>query len=200
MNGTGEAKKTEVTLGASGKHSWFYIELALMNALLGTRFKILASYRDSRLLNGAMEHGEVHGRVQHWESLIREHPEWARENKVIPLIQSGPAPHPDLRGTPRFIDLVSTEEERQMVELIHTTATLGHSVYAPPGVPTDRAAALRKSVTELMRDSTFVDDMQANRQAVYPASAEELERFIMELSEIPEAVVEKLRKAIGLVR
>lgn len=193
-----DARKREIIVGASGKLSWFYIEPTLMNALLGTKFKIVTGYSGSHNMNLAMERGEVQARDQHWQSLMGERPDWVRDKQVRVLVQTGLVSIPQLKGVPQFIDLVKTEREKRMVKLMHATPTLGRSIFAPPGIPADRAAALRKAVADMIKDPAFIADMKAKDQDVTPASAEELQAFLNEIGSIPKAEIDAIRQLLGL--
>jgi len=193
-----DARRTEIIVGASGKLSWFYIEPTLMNALLGTKFKIVTGYSGSHNMNLAMERGEVQARDQHWQSLMGERPDWVRDKKVRVLVQTGLVSVPQLPGVPQFIDLVKTERERRMVKLMHATTTLGRSIFAPPGVPADRAAALRKAVADMIKDPEFIADMKSKDQDITPASAEDLQAFLDEIGSIPKSEIDEVRKLLDL--
>ena len=52
--------------------------------------------------------------------------------------------HPDLPDVPLIIDFAKTEEQRQIFKLIFARQVMGRPYLAPPGVPADRAEALRK--------------------------------------------------------
>ena len=58
-----EAMQREVVLGATGAGSYTLLFPALMNNLLGARFKTVSGYRSSKDIDLAMERGEVEGRA-----------------------------------------------------------------------------------------------------------------------------------------
>ena len=55
-------KKHEVVLGSTGAGSYQYQLPALLNALVGTKFKIILGFKGIPEENLAMERGEIHGR------------------------------------------------------------------------------------------------------------------------------------------
>ena len=56
-----DAKSQQVVMGATGKSADLYIYPKIMNAVLGTKFKIVLGYDSSGAILLAMQSGEVHG-------------------------------------------------------------------------------------------------------------------------------------------
>jgi tripartite-type tricarboxylate transporter receptor subunit TctC len=193
----GDATRTELVIGASGKGSFLYYEPALMNALLGTKFRLVLGYKGSSDLNLALERGEVQGRHFPWASLKGSNPHWIRDGLVVPLLQVGPHKDPDLPNVPSFIDLVRTDKHRRMVSLLHVNTKIARSVYAPPGVPKDRVAALRAALAATVKDPAFLADMKKSKQPVVPLSGEALQAFIASVIDTPPELIGEMRAAIG---
>jgi hypothetical protein len=62
----------------------------VMNALAGTKFKIVTGYPGGNEVNLAMERGEVEGRGSNsWASWKSTKPEWLAQKKIIMLVQVG---------------------------------------------------------------------------------------------------------------
>ena len=100
------AMKQEVLMGATGAGSYTQIYPMILNAVVGTRFKVIAGYGAAAEVNLAMERGEVHGRAgNNFNSLRMENPEWLREGKVRFLAQVGLTTVPGhLVGVPRIAE------------------------------------------------------------------------------------------------
>ena len=59
-----------------------------MNALVGTKLKIVTGYPGGNEVNLAMERGEVEGRGSNsWASWKSTTPEWIAQKKIIILVQ-----------------------------------------------------------------------------------------------------------------
>jgi tripartite-type tricarboxylate transporter receptor subunit TctC len=71
---------------------------------------------------------------------------------------------------------------------------MGRPFLAPPGVPADRAAALRAAFVATMKDDDFLQDAARNRLDVSPITATEIERFLAESYATPQAVVKHAAK------
>ena len=63
-----DAQKREIIAGASARGAISFTYPAVMNELLGTRFKIVTGYQGGNEINIAMERGEVQSRNNTWSS------------------------------------------------------------------------------------------------------------------------------------
>jgi tripartite-type tricarboxylate transporter receptor subunit TctC len=197
-----DAKRIPVTIGATAKGALNYMDPALANALLGTKFRVVTGYSGGgggSSIDLALERGEIHGRMTIWQSWQTTHPAWLAQHKIVPLLQAEPSekPLPALAGVPRFQGLVKTDEDKKMVGLIRLTAQIGRCVYAPPSLPAVRVAALRKAMTETLADPAFLQEARSLRLAISPGSATRLESAVAELLATPERAVTRFKRAVG---
>ena len=84
-----EAKKKQIVLGSTGRGSYQYQLPAMLNAMIGTKFKIVIGYKSVSEQNLAMEQGEIHGRGGTTVSWAITQPSWVGENKIAHLVQIG---------------------------------------------------------------------------------------------------------------
>lgn len=183
-----DAKRTTVTIGATNPNSFLYQEPAMMNALLGTKFKIVSGYKGVKDLNLAVERGEVDGQVSPWSTLKSEHPDWLSSGKVVNIIATG-APTSDLPGVPMLADMVKDARGKSLVSLLDSSSILGRSIAAPRGTPADRAAVLRRALAAAVKDPEFLAEMEKRQLPVQYRSGEQLQAFVKQaLDTPPEAV------------
>jgi tripartite-type tricarboxylate transporter receptor subunit TctC len=71
VNTIEDAKKKSIVIGATGKLGTLYLQVALVNALLGTKFRIVPGYKSGNEANLAMDSGEIQGRTNQWISWRR---------------------------------------------------------------------------------------------------------------------------------
>jgi tripartite-type tricarboxylate transporter receptor subunit TctC len=194
------AKKTELIMGATGKGSNSFQDIALANNLLGTKFKAVRGYKGGAEINIAIERGEVNGRSTTWETWPGSHPQWLKEKKIVHLVQLGPRKLAEIGDdVPLFRDLVSSAEDKAIVDFVGLSLTMGRSVYAPPGVPAERVAALRKALVDTVKDPDYI--AQAQRLALDAATwqpGEAIEKVVNDAFSLPPAVVEKAKAAMDL--
>src|SRR5947209_9856862 len=118
----------------------------VLNGMLGTKMKIVTGYPGGNDVGLAMERGEVSGRCGwSWSSVKSTHPDWVLDKKIKVLVQLALENHPELSDVPLVTDLAKTDEQRQILKLIFARQVMGRPFLAPPGVPEDRLAALRKA-------------------------------------------------------
>jgi hypothetical protein len=126
-----------------------------------------------------------------------ERPEWVRDKKVIPLVQFGMKKHPAHPDTPLALDLAKTPEERQAIELVIAPLMFARPYAAPPGLPADRAAALRAAFEATLKDAEYLSE--ANKQKLEPelVTGAEIDETLARLYKTPKTVIERVKAAIN---
>lgn len=191
-----DAKKREVTAGATGGSTSSQYPKA-MNALIGTRFKIVLGYPGGNDVNLALERGEVEVRGSNsWTSFKTTRPDWIAEKKVNILVQIGLAKAPDLPDVPLLMDLGTNDEDKQLLRVMSASTALGRPIFTTPGVPAERVAALRKAFETMVRDPAFIEDAKRGKFDVDPSSGEAMQKVVTDMVVIPKAQSERLQKII----
>lgn len=192
------AKKAEVVLGATGKGSQQYQVPALLNALVGTKFKIITGYKGSRGLFHAIENKEVHGGLASTVSWSTIRPEWMPEGKVVPIFQTGAKAAKGFEKVPLVEDVSKDAEVRQMLRLTTSAAVMGRSMSATPGIPADRLAAIRAAFRQGMEDPEIGKLAAKLKLPIDYSSGEDLEKQVREILATPKPVVEKLKMILSI--
>ena len=189
-----DAMTREVKIGANGPQTDSAIMPRVLNALIGTKFKIFNGYPDSGAVGLAMEQKEVDGYCGFTLGSVRSaRPAWLEKNLVAILAQMGPDKHPDIKDVPNPLDMLKDEEARQAYLLVFGAGKMGRPIAAPPGVPVDRIAALRKAFLETLADPEFVADVKASRIDVdQPTDGVFIEKLINQLYATPRPVVDRV--------
>jgi tripartite-type tricarboxylate transporter receptor subunit TctC len=191
------AKKIEVIMATSSKLSSAYIIPAFMNAVIGTKFKIVPGYRGAGPMNKAMESGEVHGRGSFYNSYVTTKQDWLKSKKIIQLVQVGPG-EKELAGVPNMRDLVTTDDQRRILDFMEAPAYVGHGFFAPEGVPADRVAALKKAFVATVNGPAFRAEAKKRRMIVNPVTAEKIQSVIETAMATPEPLLAKFRKMVKI--
>jgi tripartite-type tricarboxylate transporter receptor subunit TctC len=186
-----DARRREVIVGSTGASGTSGQWGALANATLGTRFKTVFGYPGANDMNLAMERGEVESRLATYSSMQAQKPEWFSERKINVVLQLGPVIGAELARVPRWEELVKTDDDRAMVQLIASTFELNRLYMAPPGTPPDRLQVLRTAFDATARNPAFI--AAASKYAnVAPSSAAEVEAAVKAVYATPQRVVDRL--------
>jgi tripartite-type tricarboxylate transporter receptor subunit TctC len=190
-----DARRREVTVGATGAPADSNIFPKLVNAFLGTKFKTVLGYPDSAAVGLAMERRELDGYCSFtWSAIKSARPHWLAEKKINFLLQLSLSRHPDLAGVPLVTDLAKDDASRQVFALAFGTQKMGRPVAAPPGVPVERAQALRQAFDATVTDPEFRED--AARGALElddPISGRQVGEILEQIYATPKPLVERFR-------
>ena len=171
----------------------------ILEDVTGAQFRIVSGYPGGADLLYAMERGEVDGRCGwSWASLISTNRRWLEEGKVKILLQMSLRPLPELTemGVPWVMDLAKTEEDRRLFRMIFARGAVGRPFIAPPGIPPERAAALRKAFMDTMNDPEFLREAHQARLEIAPMTGDEAQALIEEVYATPPEIVERAREIL----
>jgi tripartite-type tricarboxylate transporter receptor subunit TctC len=109
-----QVKQNELTVGGTGPAADTDQFPKVLNATIGTKFKIIAGYPGGNDIDLAMERGEVMGRCGwSWSSVTATHQNWIDEKRINVLVRLSLSRHPDLRKVPLIMDFAKSNEEKQ---------------------------------------------------------------------------------------
>ena len=169
----------------------------VLNTVLGTKMKIVAGYPGGNDVVLAMERGEVKGRCGwSWSSVLAAHMAWWKEKKINILVQLALAKHPDLPDVPLVTELAKNPAQRQMLRMIFARQVMGRPFVAPPGIPPERLAALRKAFMDTVTDKEFLADAAKAKLEINPADGEKVEALVKEIYATPPAVAQQAAAAL----
>ena len=190
--------KTEMIIGGTGPTIDTETSARLMNALIGTKFRIITGYTGTTEVLLAMERGEVMGLGDWSLSNIRSrNAAMLRDGKIRLLMQTTLKKVPDLPDVPLTLDYVKNPEDRQVMEAFLSQKAVARPLLAPPGIPAERIKALRTAFMATAADPEFIQDAEKSRIEVSPTSAEEVERVIDYIGKVPPKVMQRLKEAIA---
>jgi tripartite-type tricarboxylate transporter receptor subunit TctC len=182
----------EILVGGSGRTGDDSVGARVMNAVLGTKLKLIDGYNGGAIYL-AIERGEIDGRCGFgWPGLKATKPDWIRDKKINVLLQLALRKHPDLPDIPLIMDLVTKEDDRTALRLLFGTQVLGRPIIAPPDVPADRVAALRSAFEAAVGDAKFLADAKQRQLDVDPISGVDIHALLEELYKSPKEIVERV--------
>ena len=186
-----DARRKDVVTGATARGSITYTFPALVNELLGTRFKLVTGYSGGNEINLAMERGEVEARNNTWSSWKATRPVWLRDRKISVILQSGPRPA-DL-DAPLFADLAANADDRNLIEFVLSGCALGRPLATTPDVPADRVAALRAAFDRTVKDPEFLAEAKSLNFDVDPLRGLDMQNTVAHILATPADVVRRAK-------
>jgi tripartite-type tricarboxylate transporter receptor subunit TctC len=186
----------ELTVGGTGTSADTDQFPRVLNNVLGTHFKIIEGYPGGNDVVLAMERGEVNGRCGwSWSSVKTTHKSWIDDKRMVVLVQLSLTKHPELPDVPLAMDFAKTDEQRQILKMIFARNVMGRPFLAPPNLPADRVALLRKAFMDTMTDKDFLAEAQKTDLEINPVSGEEVEKLVKEVYATPADIIAKAKAA-----
>jgi tripartite-type tricarboxylate transporter receptor subunit TctC len=184
--------KNEITVGATGSTDDTGRFPILVRKLTGAKIKVVQGYPGGNDVTVAMERGEVQGRFGwSWGSVKSRAKNWLDEKKINLLMQMALTKAEDLPDTPFIMDYAKTEKDKQALELIFAPQVTAWPLIAPPGMPADRIAVLRKAFDDTMKDKAFLSDADKLRIDVEPVQGVAMQKIIERISGFDRSVVDR---------
>ena len=182
----------ELIMGDVGPGSGTRIYPKALAGLLGMKFKLVGGYKSSADVMLAMQRDEVQGICESFDSIRSRRPDWLEKKIVNILFQGAAEASPDLPGVPLIQDLARNTEERQAIDFLYAGQGIGRPFVAPPGMPPDRLAMLRKAFDATMKDAEFIADVKKQKLDLDPIDGERLSALINKIYATPKAVIERV--------
>ena len=194
-----EAAKThETPVASTGPGSPSDSYPRLLNATLGTKYKVIRGFPGSTDGLLAIERGEVDGALTSWNTMKSTRMNWLTEGRAVLPIQYVMKRSPELKDVPTPLELATNDADRKLLTFGISSAEIGRSFFAPPGVPADRVKALREAFNATMKDPDLLAEVQKAQLDFEPATGEELAKIIADTLAADETTIERMRKITGI--
>lgn len=195
-----DLRTRQVLTGGNGSGSDTEQFPKLLNAVLDTKFKVVGPYGGGSDIVKAMIAGELEARCGwSWSSIKSKNKDLLESGDLVILMQMSTVKHPELPDTPLVMDLVesfNSKKQTQMLNLMFARQGLGRPYVAPPGVPADRAAALKAAFTATMSDPEFLADAKKGGFDLSPITGDEVAGLVNTAYQTPEKTIQEVIAAI----
>jgi tripartite-type tricarboxylate transporter receptor subunit TctC len=187
-------KQELIVAGTGGATNLYPI---FVNALLGTRLKMIPGYQGTKQGILAMERGEVAGNVGiTWASVKATNATWLREEKIRVFVQFGLKPHVELPKVSWVYDFARNDDDRAAMDLAFGNQEFGRPFIAPPGVPDAVVGVLRTAFERTMADPEFIADADKRAVDLDVTSGTEIQDLIERIYKSSPAVVARVRSIL----
>jgi tripartite-type tricarboxylate transporter receptor subunit TctC len=179
-------------VGSTGPGADTHLFPKIINGVFGTHMTIAGNYPGGNEIVLAMEHGVVSGRCGwSWSAIKATRLDWVEQKKINLIVQMALSKHPDLPNVPLILDRATTQEQRDILKLVFARQVVAWPYVAPPGVPPDRAQALRKAFMDTMKDKDFLAEAAAAKLEIMPVEGAAIQALIAEIYATPADIVRK---------
>jgi tripartite-type tricarboxylate transporter receptor subunit TctC len=190
--------KVETLVGSYGPTTSMTQDAVALNALLGTRIKVVEGYKGTRDVVLAAERGEVDGSCGLWMSSVKsQYQRYLESGDLRLIVQMGMERHPELPNVPNLAELIKSDEDRLAFNLIFGQLEVARPVAAPPGVPADRIAILRKALSDTLADPEFVATATKRGLEIRPLGGADMQDFVSRIYTAPQPLVQRVKKIMG---
>src|ERR1700722_10361552 len=193
-----DVMRRELIVGGTGSTAIANTFPRVLNAALGTKFRVIPGYPGANDALLAMERGETQGFCSlGFATLEAIRPGWMRDHKVnifVQLALKKSSEHPEV---PLALDFAKTDADRQAIALIVSPNLFARPFAAPPGVPADRLEALRKAFDETVTDPDYLAEAKARGLHVELVTGAELDDVLRRLYATPKEIVTRVKEAVN---
>jgi len=187
----------ELVVGGTGTGGNAYFYPKVLNAVLGTKFKVVPGYPGSAEVLLAMERGETEGFCSMgFVTLEYTRPDWVRDKKVNQLVQLGLTKNKNHMDVPLAVDLAKNATDRQVIEFMVSPNLFARPFVAPPGVPPERVQALRKAFNDTLDNPEYLAEAAQRKMQVLLVRGEEIDDVLKRIFSMPRSVMDRVRDAI----
>jgi tripartite-type tricarboxylate transporter receptor subunit TctC len=179
-----DVKTRDTILASAGPSSITYP--LLLNAMIGTRFKLVRGYQGTQYTHLAMQRGEVEGTTSSVNT-VRTTTDWLQAGMINILVQYAPERHRELQNVPAVVELGRTAEDKALLSFLARASAVGRSFVAPPDVPPERLTILRAAFDATMADPAFVADTRQLKAEFDPLPGQQLQQLFGNNTELSAA-------------
>ena len=167
----------------------------LLRDALGLKVKLVMGYPDSNAMFMAAETKEVDGRVADLSSVASSRPHWLKPDGMRALLQfARMSRHVDFPDVPTARELARSDADRVLIEISELPYRLTRPYAAPPGVPTERAKALRSAFMAVHKDPQYLDEAAKLKLDISPIDGDEILKVVEQIGKAPPAILERIKR------
>ena len=193
-----DLKTREITFGSAGSAGQSSSHPRVISALLDLKTKVILGYTSTQDVILAMQRGEVDGscalNVQLTASSLAKQ---IAAGDLTVWITFGKERAKEFPDAPTIYELVKTDDDHKVAELIFGQNQINRAISAPPGVDSKRVTALRTAFMDTMADRMFLDDAAKANVSIRPMTGEETASVYQSFYEKPRSLVDRAISIMG---
>jgi len=196
-----DAKKRETAMAATGTGGVESIVVAIVNNLVGTKFKNIYGYRSSPEMNLSMERGETEGRnttnlrALYAAAARRPDSKGAADYNVI--LQIGMEKAKEYPNVPLLRGLAKSPDDKLVFDFLSRSVSLARPIATNQDVPPQRVAALRKAFDATMKDPAFLAEANKMQLDITAMNGADMQAAVASIVDTPRPILDRIAKAIA---
>jgi tripartite-type tricarboxylate transporter receptor subunit TctC len=190
------AAKETVVFGSTSPTAITSQHALFLKNVLGAKVKVVYGYKGTKDVSLAMMRQEVDASCGMFESSVRsaydQHVQ-AGEFKII--VQFGrDRAVPYFKDATRMYELLKSDEQKRIADVIFRQTELARPLAAPPGTPKERVEALRRAMLATLKDPEMVADAKRMEVDFDPVTGAETTQMFADFYNTPPGLVEQARR------
>ena len=197
-----EVFQREFAIGGTGPNTT-EIYPAMLNNILGARFKLIKGYPSTPPVHVAIERGELDAICQSWASFKEQASATMAKGEIKPVVQMALRPDPEMTklNIPMIFDFIKAEHVRPEFTLEQakayftlaiSTGFAGRPYFVAPETPLARVKALREAFDAMVKDAVFLAEAEKQKRELDYVSGEDLQKIIVDLAATPPEMMAKV--------
>ena len=190
--------KEPVVFGATSASSYGNQHARVLREMIGANIKIVTGYRGIKGVGKALQQGEITAACAMAVSTLQSAFRTLKESgqfKVI--VQFGKEKNPYMDDATMFYSLLKDKEQERVADFFFSQSAIARPVAAPPGLPAERLAALRKAFADALKDPTLLARAKKIGVDVTYETPDAVAAAFRELYATPPAVVKRVKEIMG---
>ncbi len=193
-----DATKRTTTVAGTGAASSTDIYPVVLNAVLGSKFRVITGYMGTQETIMAVERGETDGRCGWgWASLKSSKPDWLRDKKLNFIVQLGLAKNKEAQHVPLAIDMAKNEDDKALLKALFAPLEITRPYFAPPKVPAERVAELRKAFMAALKDpGAQAELIKTVGELPDSTNGEDMQKLLADIYATPAPILARLKSIV----
>jgi tripartite-type tricarboxylate transporter receptor subunit TctC len=165
----------------------------VINAVIGTKLKVVSGYPGMSDIMFAMERGEVAAVTDQSWSNVKRNPGLLQEKLVRVLMQFDIERSVDLPDVPLAQDFAKNAADKSLLSLYFAQKAVARPVALPPEVPVERIAVMRAAFMKMAQDPEAIAEAEKSGIAFDATDHRSVEKVIDIVESASPDVIEQLR-------
>ena len=164
----------------------------LARDLLKLPIQVVKGYNGAAPMFLAMQSGEIDGQVIGMGSARGAQPSLWNSGQLRPLLQFGRTTRvKEFPDVPTGRDLLKDPADLALLDFAEISFFMALPFLAPPDVPQDRVAALKKAFTDMVKDPAFLEDAKRSGFDITPVDGDGVRALVQRMASTPKDVIKR---------